>query len=85
VRCYGWQHTVFDEPVEPYRLLYRADVLAPAVVRMGAEAMDCDDTRRLSTSRGQRTSESDILDNLSSFCLCWCVAEHLQADVIVGH
>ena len=43
MRRYRWEHAVFHKPVEPFWLIHCADVLAPAVVWVGTEAMDCDD------------------------------------------
>jgi hypothetical protein len=46
VRRYRWQHIVLDEPVAPSWFFCRAGVLAPAIVRVGAETMDCDNAGR---------------------------------------
>jgi hypothetical protein len=43
---YRWQHIVLDEPVAPSWFFCRAGVLAPAIVRVGAETMDCDNAGR---------------------------------------
>ena len=46
VRRYRWQHIVLDEPIAPSWFFCCSSVLAPAVVGVGAEAMDCDNTDR---------------------------------------
>jgi hypothetical protein len=42
VRRNRGQHIIFDEPVAPSWFFCCAGILAPAVIRVGAEAMDCD-------------------------------------------
>ena len=43
---YRRQHVALDEPVAPSWFFCRASVLAPAIVWVGAEAMDCDNAGR---------------------------------------
>jgi hypothetical protein len=50
---------------------------------MGAEAVNSDDARAASVSLSWKILQVNILDALR--CFCWCLAEHLQADVVVSH
>jgi hypothetical protein len=43
MRGYRRQHVCLIEPVDPPLVLRRADILAPAVVRMRADAVNRDD------------------------------------------
>jgi hypothetical protein len=50
---------------------------------MGAEAVDCDDARWSCVSSSKQVLQINVLDALR--CFCWCLAEHLQADIIVSY
>jgi hypothetical protein len=43
MRSYRWQHLCLVEPVDPPRVVRRADMLAPAVVWVRADAVNRDD------------------------------------------
>jgi hypothetical protein len=81
MRSYCWQHVCLVELVDPAWVLRRADILTPAIVRMRADAMDCDNAA-CEVSMKLGTARADVLNDLV-YCVCGPVAEHLQPDVLV--
>jgi hypothetical protein len=66
---YSRQHVLCLEPVDPLRALCCADMLAPAVVRVRADAVDRDDaTRKVSLSWGDGVWQQQTYSTISAAC-----------------
>ncbi len=85
IRRYGRQHILLTKPIDPSRVLRRARILAPAIVRVCSDAVDCNDAEEESLVERQAAKHcgGNILDDVGR--VCWCVAEHLEPDVVVCH
>lgn len=65
IRRQRWQHIFLDEPVDPLCGVVPANIFAPTVVRMGSDAVDCNNAAPCEQTRGQAWgSERNILNGL---------------------
>jgi hypothetical protein len=77
MQSYSWQHVLRVESVDPPWALRRADILTPAIVRMRADAMDCDNAA-CEVRMKLGTARADVLNDLVD-----CVKERVTAPRLV--